>query len=88
MSHRNCFLRIAGITNLLLALAFAFAQPAKCQTRITSAVNNNDRVQLLGSTPSFLAQSTQTGRVAATHNSGKTLLMLSPPLIRNWRCGI
>ena len=76
MSYRNSFLLVAGITNLLLALAFA--QPAMCQTRITSAVNDNERVQLVGSTPSFLAESTQTGRVPSSQNSGRMLLMLAP----------
>jgi hypothetical protein len=76
LSYKNYFLRVAGITNLLLALSFA--QPAMCQTRITSAVNNSERVRLSGTTPSFLAQSTQTGRVAGSENSERMLLLLAP----------
>src|SRR5450755_1418394 len=76
LSYKNYFLRVAGITNLLLALSFA--QPAMCQTRITGAVNNSERVRLSGTTPSFLAQSTQTGRVAGSENSGRMLLLLAP----------
>jgi hypothetical protein len=74
--YRNYFLRVAAITSFLLTLSFA--QPAMCQSRITSAVNNSDRVRLSGTTPSFLAQSTQTGRVAGSENSGRMLLMLAP----------
>jgi Pro-kumamolisin, activation domain/Bacterial Ig-like domain (group 3) len=76
LSYKNWFLCAAGITNLLLALALA--QPATCQTRITSAINNNERVLLSGTTPTFLAESTQTGRVPGTENSGRMLLMLAP----------
>ncbi len=74
MNNKNWFLRAAGITTFLLA----FAQPAMCQTRINSAINNNERVPLPGTTPSFLAESTQTGRVPGTENSGRMLLMLAP----------
>ena len=74
MSYKNWFLRGAGITTFLLA----FAQPAMCQTRITDAINNSERVPLSGTTPSLLAESTQTGRVPGTQNSGRMLLMLAP----------
>jgi subtilase family serine protease len=76
LNYKNCFLRVAGITSLLLALAFA--QPAMCQTRITSAINNNERVQLSGTIPSFLAESADMGRVPGEQNSGRMLLMLAP----------
>jgi hypothetical protein len=76
LNYKNCVRCAGGILSFLLALAFA--QPAMCQTRITSAINNNERVPLSGTTPSFLAESADTGRIPGSQNSGRMLLMLAP----------
>ena len=76
MSHKDWFLRAAGIASCLLALAFA--QPAMCQTRITGAIKNNERVPVSGTTPSVVAQSVDAGRIPGGQNLGRMLLMLTP----------
>jgi hypothetical protein len=76
LNYKNCVRRADGILGFLLVLAFA--QSAMCQTRITSAINNNERVPVSGTTPDFLAQSAETGRVSGSQNSGRMLLMLAP----------
>jgi hypothetical protein len=55
-----------------------FGQTAVSQTRITNAVNNEERVPLLGSTPALLAKSMDTGRVSGGQNLGRMILMLAP----------
>ena len=74
MGQRKSLGCIAAIT----VLGLMFGQAAVSQTQVTSAVNNEQRTLLRGSTPALLAKSTETGRVSGGQNLGKMILMLAP----------
>jgi len=67
---------IAGIVWVLLGLVSG--QAALSQTRIASAVNNNQRVVMRGTTPALIAKSTETGRMPAGQDLGRMILQLAP----------
>lgn len=62
----------------VMVLGLLFGQAALSQTRITSAVNNEERVVLRGTTPALVAQSTDTGRMSGEQKLGRMILMLAP----------
>jgi Pro-kumamolisin, activation domain/Bacterial Ig-like domain (group 3) len=76
VSYKNRFVRVVGIASLLLSAASA--PVAMGQARITSAIQNNQRVTVAESTPSVVAKSVDTGRVSGSQNLGRMLLMLTP----------
>ena len=76
MSYKNWIVRVAGIAGLLLNAAWV--PGAMGQARITSAIQNNQRVTVAGSIPSVVAKSVDTGRVSGSQNLGRMLLMLTP----------
>ena len=76
MGKRKWFGCIAGIVLALPSLVSG--QTALSQTRITSAVNNNQRVVMHGTTPSLVAKSTDTGRMSAGQDLGRMILQLAP----------
>ena len=79
MGHRTSLGCIAAVT----VLGLMFGQAAVSQTQITSAVNNEQRTVLRGSTPALLAKSTETGRVSGGQNLGKMILMLAPSALQD-----
>src|SRR5580700_7169556 len=68
--------RVAAIAGFLLSVVSVPA--AMGQARITSAIQNGDRVPVAGTTPALLANSVETGRVPGSQNLGRMLLMLAP----------
>ncbi len=76
MSYKTWSVRVAGITSLFLSVACGPA--AVGQARITSAIQNNERVAVAGTAPAVLANSVETGRVPGSQSLGRMLLMLAP----------
>ena len=76
MGQRKSLGCIAGIVWVLLGLVSG--QAALSQTRIASAVNNNQRVVMRGTTPALIAKSTETGRMPAGQDLGRMILQLAP----------
>jgi Pro-kumamolisin, activation domain/Bacterial Ig-like domain (group 3) len=74
--NQNWIVRVAGIAGLLLNAAWV--PGAMGQARITSAIQNNQRVTVAESVPSVVAKSVDTGRVSGGQNLGRMLLMLTP----------
>jgi hypothetical protein len=75
LSYKNRMLRVAGFA---LLLSVACGPAAMSQARITSAIQNSERVAVAGTTPAVLANSVDTGRVPGSQNLGRMLLMLTP----------
>jgi subtilase family serine protease len=67
---------IVAFASLLLALASP--QLSSSQTRIVSPVKIEDRVAVKGTTSALLAKSSDTGRLPASQNLGRMLLLLAP----------
>ena len=61
-----------------LLLALASPQSSSSQSRIVSPVKNEDRVAVKGTTSALLAKSSDTGRLPASQNLGRMLLLLAP----------
>jgi hypothetical protein len=76
LSYKNSMVRVAAIAGFLLSVVSVPA--AMGQARITSAIQNGDRVPVAGTTPALLANSVETGRVPGSQNLGRMLLMLAP----------
>jgi hypothetical protein len=76
LSHRNLLRRLVSITSLLVSLACA--QTVTSQTRIASAIENEERVTVKGTTSPLLARSVETGRMAGDQNLGRMILLLAP----------
>jgi subtilase family serine protease len=76
LGQRKWFGCIAGFVWVLPSLVSG--QTAMSQTRIASAVNNNQRVVMHGTTPALVAKSTETGRMSAGQDLGRMILQLAP----------
>ncbi len=75
----NCTRRVVGFLSLLLILGWAQAALSQAlpQTRIVTEVKNEQRVAVEGTTPAFLAVSSETGRLPAGQNLGRMILQLT-----------
>jgi large repetitive protein len=76
LSYMNCFSRILGMAVVLVGLASA--QTATSQTRIASAIKNEERVTVKGTASPLIARSLETGRMAGGQDLGRMVLLLSP----------
>jgi subtilase family serine protease len=62
-----------------IAIGLIISQLATAQSRITEAVENTNRIAINGSTPNrLLSVSQEAGRLPASQNLGKMVLMLGP----------
>jgi hypothetical protein len=76
LGHRKWFGSIARISWMLLGLLSG--QTAVSQTRVAGVVNNEERIVLHNTTPSLLAQSSDTGRMSGGQSLGRMILQLAP----------
>ena len=79
MIHWNCTRRFVGFLSLLLILGWGQAALSQAlpQTRIVTEVKNEQRVAVEGTTPAFLAVSSETGRLPGGQNLGRMILQLT-----------
>jgi hypothetical protein len=68
---------VLSLFALLLGAGAAHAQ-AQAQSRIVSAIQNQERITVAGSTSPLVKASVDNGRVSGGQNLGRMLLMLSP----------
>ena len=79
MIYWNCTRRFVGFVSLLLILGWGQAALSQAlpQTRIVTEVKNEQRVAVEGTTPAFLAVSSETGRLPGGQNLGRMILQLT-----------
>ena len=79
MIYWNCTRRVFGFLSLLLILGWGQAALSQAlpQTRIVTEVRNEQRVAVEGTTPAFLAVSSETGRLPGGQNLGRMILQLT-----------
>lgn len=74
MGYRKSLVRIAAV----MVFGLMLVQASMSQAQATGAANNQERIALRGTTPVLIARSSDNGRMSASQNLGRMILMMAP----------